>query len=660
MSTLIDLLAQRALKTPGGEACTSLSSDLSIKNTLTYSGLHTEATRLAFQLQRMLPEKSSVALLFDCGVEFLPFYFAVQMAGMQAIPLCPTWRRSETLLEKLLQQLNELTIIVADSHSKTTLRRLQENHPAAKAFAASHFIENATDSPPATAELPCVLADHTAHIQFSSGSEGDPKGVALSHANVLDNLARIERAFGLKTGDKGLIWLPLYHDMGLIGGLLAPIYSGFPVYTIKPAHFSSDPSCWLRAISTYGITVSGGPNIAYDICTRIDLETGTQLDTWRVAFIGAEPVRADTIRGFSNKWQTHGFSETSFISCYGLAESTLMVTAGSRHQRPQSILVERNHLESGEIIAQERPSPSTLELISGGKEVENGSVQIFDTDRQACPRNRVGEIGVAGASLSAGYLKDGENRWRTVMCNGQSYFLTGDEGFWDDNDNLYILARNKEKIQIGGRTVYLSDMESCLKEKLRDDRRIADLYCAYDTAGNTITVFAETVTRSIRDHAKEIEAATYAEQLRTHYNHEFFMRYGIGIGNVHLLGKGKLPRTSSGKVQRHLLAGVSMPPSSPSLGIVQQETNTPATPADFLYLEEEIVIAGIFRDVIGIINSISHDDTFYAVGGCSIHVAPVISRINSAFGTKIGINEFMQNNSIRHLALKVIASKELS
>lgn len=582
------------------------------------------------------------------------------MAGMRAIPLCPTWRRSETLLEKLLQRLNELTIIVADSHSETTLKRLQENHPAAKAFAATHFIENATDSPPATAKLPCVLADHTAHIQFSSGSEGDPKGVVLSHANVMNNLARIERAFGLKTGDKGLIWLPLYHDMGLIGGLLAPIYSGFPVYTIRPAHFSSDPSCWLRAISTYGITVSGGPNSAYDICTRIDLDAGTQLDTWRVAFVGAEPVRADTLRGFGNKWQTHGFSETSFISCYGLAESTLMVTAGCPNQRPQSLLVERSHLESGEIIVRDRPSSSTLELISGGKEVENGSVRIFDTNRQACPRNRVGEIGVAGASLSAGYLKDGQDRWRTIMCNGQSYFLTGDDGFLDGNDDLYILARNKEKIQISGRTVYLSDMEACLKEELRNDRRIVDLYCAYDIASNTITVFAETVARSIRDHAKELEAATHAEQLRTHYNHDFFMRYGIGIGNVHLLGKGTMPRTSSGKVQRHLLAGAPMSPLSPSLGVVPQKKNTPETPADFLYLEEEIVIASIFRDVIGIKNSISHDDTFYTVGGSSIQVASIISRINSAFGTKMGIDEFMQNNSIRHLALKAIASKELS
>lgn len=659
MNTLLDVLAQRARNTPDAQVCISLNQDLSVKKILRCAELHAEATRLALQLQSTLPEKSSVALLFDCGVDFLPFYFAVLMAGMQAIPLCPGWRRSEQLIAELLQQTENLAFVVADSHCSTTLSRLRAHYPSAQAFAESHFDKTGISSAPASTPLPVVHAGQTAHIQFSSGSAGKAKGVVLSHANVMDNLARIEQAFQLGQDDKGLIWLPLYHDMGLIGGLLAPLYSGFPVYTIKPANFSADPSCWLRAIARYGVTISGGPNSAYDMCSRIDLEPGHRLESWRVAFVGAEPVLAHTMRDFSKKWQAQGFNARSLLSCYGLAESTLMVTAGDHRQGAQSVFVERSPLASGKIVAREHPSSSTLELISSGKEVASAAVQIFDQDGQPCPHNQVGEIGVAGAGLSSGYVRDEEKRWRSISSNGQVYFLTGDEGYLSDDKQLYVLARQHEKIQIGGRSIYLSDMEACLKEKLRDDRSISELYCALDTASNSITVFVETAVRSLRSDAQKMQATLRADQLRTLYSAEFFMRYGIGIGHVHLQKKGSLPRTSSGKVQRHLLASLSASVESPAVRLAEQTKDSVATGSgDALYLEEEIVIAGILREVINITSAISHEDSFYSVGGSSIHVAPVISRINAAFGVNMEISEFMQNNSIRHLALKIIASKE--
>src|SRR6185436_5240657 len=264
---------------------------------------------------------------------------------------------------------------------------------------------------------PALPDDTLAFLQYTSGSTSTPRGVMLSHRNLLHNSALIQHAFGHSSASQGVIWLPPYHDMGLIGGVLQPLYGGFPVTLLSPVHFLQRPARWLQAVSRYGATTSGGPNFAYDLCVakvspgvRADLD----LSRWEVAFNGAEAVRPGTIDAFCEAFEPCGFRRSAFYPCYGLAEATLIVTGGRYTDEPVVRAFRKADLERGRAVAGNGGSDGKEQALVGcGESLPGERLEIVDPDSaQPCGPGRIGEIWAAGPSVGQGYWNRPEESQR--------------------------------------------------------------------------------------------------------------------------------------------------------------------------------------------------------------------------------------------------------
>ena len=316
----------------------------------------------------------------------------------------------------------------------------------------------ATDTLPAGSWFAPGAPDDVALLQYTSGSTAAPRGVMLTHANLLHNSDFIRRAFGNTERSCGVIWLPPYHDMGLIGGILQPVFVGFPCHLMSPFTMLQRPVNWLRAISEHGGTVSGGPNFAFELCLRRVGEADRaelDLSSWEIAFNGSEPVRAETIDAFAEMFAPCGFRREAFFPCYGLAEGTLMVTGGERLAGPRV----RRHGDK-ELVGCGRPDPEH-------------EVVIADPAGEPLPDGQEGEICVSGPSVAAGY-------WRAGAFGPR--LRTGDLGLFADGE-LYVTGRIKELVIVAGRNHHAVDIEMSCERAVPALRRGCGAAFSYDGTG---------------------------------------------------------------------------------------------------------------------------------------------------------------------------------
>jgi acyl-CoA synthetase (AMP-forming)/AMP-acid ligase II len=653
--SLVHVLVDRASRNEHRCVYHALDANLSIKKSLSYGDLYCRAKQIACWLSAEAKAGGKVALLFDCGFEFIPFYFGVLLAGMVPIPLSPNLRRSRSPIDSAARYAG-LSTIVRGSHSSQEIeRRFEDDFPDVRVL-------HSNDCPYGQEESGHSLigdGEPTAFIQYSSGTTAAPKGVSVTNANLLDNLSKIRQAFALKPSDVGVIWLPPYHDMGLIGGLLAPFFVGFPVYLMQSMEFASNPLSWLRAISKYKATVSGGPDTAYATCVGLlddEAAEAFDLSQWRVAFNGAEPIKATTIEAFSKKSRIYGFQKTSFLCCYGLAEATLLVSATEAEGAPVTRCFDRNALSRGGVVPMLSRGDAGIELVSSGVELEPASLLIFrDGVNEICSKDEVGQIGVAGGSVANGYVGSEETRssWQVREAKGKKYFVTGDYGFRGESDEIYVLGRWQDKMVVSGRNVYFADIEAAIEPCFAHIHEyITVMTAAVSTAGeNSVALFAE-LTRyaSRRVNTKEIakdlrHSITQSAQLLAN-------DFSIGLQGIYLLRHGCMPRTTSGKIQRSNLNGselakrvlLAMPLNAHDKLEVENE----------LHILEEIVVAEIFREVLGITKTIRADDNFFLLGGDSFHVAQALHKINARFGMSMAINAFLRGATTRELALAIV------
>src|SRR6185437_8808807 len=326
--TLIALLRQRALLNTSSKAYTFLSQHLDVQDSLTYGDLHRHAEYLSWHIQQQCKPGDRVLLLFNHGPQFIVSFFACLYAGVVAVPIqALKGQRDLTRLQVVGHDTNpRLALSTADLLSKLDdIQNLDEFkhihwHPVDLANKKNDFAyQSVFDG----------RSDAIAYLQYTSGSTTQPRGVMITHENVLSNLEAIDEDFYHSEQSVGLTWLPHFHDMGLVYGLLQPLFNGYPCYVLSPASFVQNPFCWLEAITKYKATHSGGPNFAYDLCTRkiSPVERAKlELSSWLVAFNGAETVRRETIDRFAKAFNTCGFRRESFYAAYGLAEATLKVT----------------------------------------------------------------------------------------------------------------------------------------------------------------------------------------------------------------------------------------------------------------------------------------------------------------------------------------------
>ncbi|MCX7432782.1 MAG: fatty acyl-AMP ligase [Planctomycetia bacterium] len=563
--TIVDLLRQRAAYRPHDRAFTFLVDGENEELNITYAELDRKARALGAWLLSEGMAGKRVLLLYPSGLDFIAAFMGCLYGGAIAVPAYPPRKN---------RSVERIEAIAADAEASVALttRDVVDRFDALRATAPSleHLIWK-VDSELDVAwadrwERPDIDGSTLAFLQYTSGSTGTPKGVMLSHENLLHNSLRIMQAFEITRSQSGVFWLPSFHDMGLIGGILVPLYGGKFNVLMSPVAFLQKPLRWLQAISKYRASISGGPNFAYELCVRKttpEQRATLDLSSWTLAFNGAEPVRAETIDAFCEAFAPCGFRREAFYPCYGLAESTLMVTGGMKFEPPVVRSFDAASIETGAAVVRPANAPAVRRLVGSGRELDGQDVLIVDPQScEALPPGRVGEIWVSGPSVAQGYWNRGDASAATFGAmlaqpdqsspdqavttwqpNPGPYLRTGDLGFFD-NGELFVAGRLKDLIIIRGRNHYPQDIEHAVEEASTLVRAGSIAAFAVDVDGRERVAVVAEVERGKREPA-EVAAAFEAIRKRLATEHE------LAVEAIVLVRPNSVPKTSSGKIQRH-------------------------------------------------------------------------------------------------------------
>lgn len=550
-STLINLLQERSQKQPKDQLYTFLSDGETEGFHLTYKELELRVQAVAAHLQTTASPPARALLLYPPGIEYITAFLGCVFAGITAVPLYPPRFNRPLHRFQAIVKDSQATIALTDSQ---TLANIQDKIADIPQLNSLHWI--ASDNIPAQeAEIwrpPSITADSLAFLQYTSGSTSLPKGVALTHANLLNNLEHIWHSFGHTPESKGVIWLPPYHDMGLIGGILQPLYGGFPVVLMPPVAFLQRPLRWLEAISRYQATTSGGPNFAYDLCvekTTPEQRATLDLSRWQVAFNGAEPIRLETMERFAQAFAPCGFRRNAFYPCYGLAEATLLVTGGKLLSPVETHIVDKTALMQHQVTPPTAPTDGQIMVSSGGTMPNQQVLIVHPETCVVCPPNQIGEIWVKGASIATGGYWQNPDATHAVFQayvrdTGDGPFLrTGDLGYLHEGQ-LYVTGRLKDLIIIRGHNYYPQDIENTV---IQSHPAFLSTGCAaFSIAVDGVERLV--VAQEIKPHEiKNFQVEETAQVVRTAVSQE----YQLETYAVLFLRPGKLPKTSSGKLQRY-------------------------------------------------------------------------------------------------------------
>jgi 8-amino-7-oxononanoate synthase len=547
--TLVELLRLRAELSADRVVYRFLPGDQKPEQGITYDALDRRARSLAVRIRETASPGSRALLLVPPGLDYVAAYFGCLYAGVIAVPAYPpNPRRPDPRIPSIARDCEPEVALT----SATLLSRLDQWRGGDEQLAALRWIA-ADESLDCASDWrdPAVSAEDIAMLQYTSGSTSAPKGVILSHRNLLHNLSLIRAAFPVRHApdDVGVFWLPPFHDMGLIGGILQPCYVGRGAVLMSSATFLQRPLSWLDAMSRYRATTSAAPNFAFDLCVeRVKPEEARTLDlsAWHTVFDGAEPIRADTIDRFARAFADAGFRREAFFPCYGLAEATLFVSGGPWGQGASTLDVSRAGLE------EKRVRPATagdrLRLVASGAPASGQSVRIVDPETlRPCDDRRVGEIWVSGNSVAAAYWRNPEESDATfdarVPDDPRRYLRTGDLGFIDDGQ-LFVTGRLKDLIILDGKNYYPQDLELAAERShpgLRPGHAAAFALQGENGAGERLALVLE-VTRHHREAENEAVFSAVRRALAE--------REGVLPDVIVLVRQNGIPRTSSGKVQR--------------------------------------------------------------------------------------------------------------
>ena len=563
--TLVDILRNRVESQPNKTVYNFLVDGEREEINLTYGQLEQKAKAIATYLQSISSPQDRVLLLFPAGLDYITAFFGCLYAGVIAIPAYPPRpNRSLSRIHNILQNA-ETNLALTNSETLDSLERQLERTPELKNL---HWIATDTlnDTGAKNWQQPDISTESIAFLQYTSGSTAEPKGVKIAYRNLLHNLSAIHCCFRHSPRSKGVIWLPPYHDMGLIGGILQPLYGGFPVTLMSPLMFLQNPLRWLKAISRTQATTSGGPNFAYDLCVRKfkpEQLTGLDLSSWQVAFNGAEPINQETLSQFAEIYAPYGFDPAAFYPCYGMAEATLIVSGGSGQSSVVTKVVRGKALEQNKIIDADRYEAHPRTLVSCGRSLIDQEIVIAHPETlTSCPLGEVGEIWVSGASIAQGYWKQPEVTKATFDVylkdtNAGPFLRTGDLGFIDRGE-LFFTGRLKDMIVIKGRNHYPQDIEQTVQEVSSWIRPSCVASFSIDIQGEEkLVVLAEverkywSSNRTAKANSNGSSDTIDAKDLSQLIKREIAKNHDLQAYTILLLKPGSLPKTSSGKIQRH-------------------------------------------------------------------------------------------------------------
>ncbi|MCF2144951.1 fatty acyl-AMP ligase [Desmonostoc muscorum LEGE 12446] len=584
VSTLVDILRQRAQNSPNQLAYTFLQNGQTQTATLTYQELDSKARAIAATLQSLGYSGGRALLLYPPSLEFVAAFFGCLYASMIAIPAYPPRRNQSMLRLEAIIENAQTTVALTTTSVIDNIQGLLSQNPK---LADMQLLTTDNIASP-VAELwqqPNLSGNTLAFLQYTSGSTGTPKGVMVSHDNLLHNSKLIHQSFGHTPNSHGVIWLPPYHDMGLIGGVIQPLYGGFPVTLMSPVDFLKKPLRWLEAISQYQGTTSGGPNFAYELCiNKVTPEQIANLDlsSWEVAFTGAEPVRSSTIDLFAETFKSCGFRRQAFYPCYGMAETTLIVTGGLKKDPPVVQQVEGAALEQNRVLITHRKENART-IVGCGQSLSEQKVVIVDPETLTqCPADRIGEIWVSGASVACGYwnrLEETKATFKAYLADtAEGPFLrTGDLGFLL-NGELFITGRLKDMIIIRGQNHYPHDIELTVEKSHPAVRIGCGAAFGIDANGSEHLVIVQEIERNylhqldVNEVIGNICQAVAAE-------------HDLQVYAVVLVKTGSIPKTSSGKIQRYACRARFL---SGSLNVIEDWSQNPRHKVKFLHLQTEV------------------------------------------------------------------------
>ena len=661
---LVGLLERRCDEGPKHPLYTFLTHGDEEGDVLTSGELMERARAVAKTLQDDLSPGDRVLLLQPPGLDFIVAFFGCLLAGMVAVPAYPPRpRRGRERLRGILVDAAPRAVLTTAALLPQLRARLADFPELAE---ASWLAVDAVDRAAAAAwKRPAGTPETLAFLQYTSGSTAMPKGVMVSHRNLLDNQEMIRRAFGQDAESVVVSWLPPYHDMGLIGGILQPLYVGGRCVLMAPAAFLQKPVRWLRAISRFSATTSGAPNFAYELCADLPPDDGADLDlrSWRVAFNGAEPVRADTMERFARRFAPRGFEARAFYPCYGLAEATLFVSGAARPGEPTVARLDSGALERGRAV-----DGDDRRLVSCGRSWGDHEIVIVEPNSATpCAADDVGEIWLRGASVAGGYWgrPDATEDTFGARLDGREgrWLRTGDLGFLRDGD-LFVTGRLKDLIILGGRNHYPQDLE--LTARRSHPELLGD-------AGAVFTVPVEgrervVVLQEIHRRAASADAAMDA------CRRDLAAEHGVGVYEVVLLRQGSILRTSSGKVRRQACRAAYLDDalqvvarsrlSTADLAVAEDadawELDREALPA-LDEPEAAALVDGHLRRLVRRWVALEPGDgevSLESLGLDSLQVMELQGRIESDFGVAIGLDEMLGANGPADLARQVVRRLE--
>ena len=566
-ATFVDFLRYRAVHQPEQTAYTFLVDGETEAVSLTYQELERKARAIAVHLQSFCPVGERALLLYPPGLEYIAAFFGCLYAGVVAVPAYPP---------RPNRSMYRLRGIIADAQAKaalttkSVLANLERRFAQAPELKALHWLatDNIADNLAGEWQELTLSGSILAFLQYTSGSTAAPKGVMITHDNLLHNSSSIHRAFQHSPKSSVVSWLPMYHDMGLIGGVLQPLYGGFPVTLMSPLMFLQRPIRWLQAISKYRATSSGGPNFAYDLCVRkIQFEQLTTLDlsSWDVAFNGAEPINWETLERFAATFEPCGFRRQAFYPCYGMAEATLIVSGGLKTAPIVSKTLQGAALEKHQVVQASADEKNVRKVVGCGQSLSGQRIAIVHPETLTeCAPSEVGEIWVSGFSIAQGYWNQPEQTecafGAYLADTGEGPFLrTGDLGFLEDGE-LFVTGRLKDVIIINGRNYYPQDIEWTVEQSHPQIKPSCAAGFSIEVAGEEKLVVVAEVERTYQKRRRQTaDSPNGSSQSSSPDTQELIQSIRRAVSKHHdlkvytalLLKPGSIPKTSSGKIQRH-------------------------------------------------------------------------------------------------------------
>lgn len=645
---------------------------------LTYAQIDCRARAIAVRLGCMGLQGQRVALAFPPGLEFITGFLGCLYGGCAAVPTCLPHRRTYDHFRAIVADADARLVLstgpaAAKHQAMVGAGPRQGQSTALVPWVAAEEIPDALSG---RWEMPPVTPQTLAMLQYTSGSTSRPKGVMLSHANLIHNTHAIRRGFEMAR-DRGVFWLPHYHDMGLVGGILGPMLAGLPSHLMAPALFLQHPIAWLAAITKCRATISGGPNFAYDLCVRrITPEQRASLDlsSWSLAFVGAEPIQAETLERFATAFGPCGFNKAAFYPCYGLAEATLMVTGARRGTGPSIQSFHGALLTGNEVEPIPAGSIGSRRLVSCGTAVGDARIEIVNpqTCAQATP-GHVGEIWVAGSSIGQGYWRQPEMARRTFNAHlsdtdAGPFLRTGDLGFLLDGE-LFVVGRLDDLLVVRGLNHHPQDLEATARTSHQQFEAGLGAAFLVEERGAQRLVLVQEVTRNGEAHYTGALSACLEAMLVEH---------GLQLDAIVLVRLGTIPRTSSGKVQRRDcrraylagdLAAVAEHPgveggrnaASPSVMPEGPDVRVPGpSPSQVqAHAPSSAVLATVCQHALALggaaLSAITPDTTLAALGLDSLQRAELAATLEKSFACRLPDADFGPLQSLGDLALAVQA-----